>query len=178
MSVPGLRARYNVLETEALTTVPRLPRLKEAYTILPNGDEELEPIFQIMLEKLERIEMKLDYILRMMSRGVEQKLFQHDSIVIDISGGGLSFAHPENISTGNYLELCIYSTIGDMSPIFAVGKVCRVEFKDKEKCYLLGVEFSDIYEEDRQIIIRMVFDAERKLRRRVNIDGNYSESPR
>jgi len=168
MVVPGLKVRYNVFEAEAVIGMPRLPRLKEAYAILPNGDEDLEPIFQLMLERLERIEMKIDYLLRMMSRGVEEKLFQHESIVVDISGGGLSFTHRESISTGKYLELCIYSDVGDMSPIFAVGKVCRVEFKDKEKCYLLGVEFSDIYEEDRQTIIRMVFDIERKLRRRVN----------
>jgi len=177
MAVPGLKVRYNVFETEIFNAVPRLPRPKEAYTLLPNGGETLEPVFQLMLERLERIEMKLDYILRMMGRGVEERLFQYESMVQDISGGGLSFTHHESISTGKYLELCVYSAVGDMSPIFAVGKVCRVEFKEKEKCYLLGVEFSDIYEEDRQTIIRMVFDVERKLRRRVNINGSYSENP-
>ncbi|MEJ5300859.1 MAG: PilZ domain-containing protein [Thermodesulforhabdaceae bacterium] len=176
MPIPGLKVKYNIVGTEGIL-IPRLPRPRDAYTMLPENIENIEPIFQLMFERLERIEMKLDYLLRMMSRGGQEKIFKYDSAVIDISGGGLSFTHCQGLSVGDVLELCIYSTAGEITPIFAVGKVCRVEYKDDGKYCLVGVEFSDIYEEDRQLIIRMIFDTERKSRRRVNTDESSSRNP-
>ncbi len=160
--IPGLIVKYNIIDTDENTLW--LPRRHQIYTMIPEGIEDLEPVFQVILDRLERIENKIDHLLQWVGRGFDHKIFQYEDPIVDISGGGISINTKTDLEVGMLLELCIMSKIGDLSPIFAIGRVCRV-VKEKNN-NVVGIEFEDIYEEDRQAIVRMVFHAERKLRRK------------
>ena len=84
----------------------------------------------------------------------------------DISGGGLMFETDRDILAGSELELEIYQpSNGSKKVIFSVYVIAKVTwtkeiekdaFEEGENRYRVGVEFSEIKEEDRQRIINFV----------------------
>ena len=84
----------------------------------------------------------------------------------NISGGGLMFETEKDISQDTTLDLEIYQPIDcRKSTIFSIPVLARVvwireieknNFEDGENKYRVGIEFSEIKEEDRQKIIKYV----------------------
>jgi len=84
----------------------------------------------------------------------------------DISGGGLMFETDLDIPAGSELELEIYQPSDkDKEVFFSIHTVARVawikgiekdSFEEGENRHQVGVEFSEIKEEDRQRIINFV----------------------
>ncbi len=157
INIPHLKVRYNVLSKDKSAV---LPRRRAVYQLSPDEEADIDPVFKVILDKLENLEIKVDYLLKWLGREKGEKPFQHEADVIDIGGGGLSFKADEKLEEETMLELCITSEVGDTAPIFAIGRVCWT--KDDN---MVGICFEDIYEEDRQAIMRMIFHAERKLKK-------------
>ncbi|OGW30404.1 MAG: hypothetical protein A2X54_01120 [Nitrospirae bacterium GWF2_44_13] len=84
----------------------------------------------------------------------------------DISGGGLMFETDRDIPAGSELELEIYQPSNSGKRIiFSVHVIAKVAwtraiekdaFEEGENRYQVGVEFSEIKEEDRQRIVNFV----------------------
>lgn len=93
-----------------------------------------------------------------------QVLESFSATTTDISGGGILFGcdHPLNI--GDMLETFIY--IGDNQTVVAVGRVVRaVEQSAASKYrYVVGLEFENIRENERDKIIKYIFNQQRELR--------------
>ncbi len=157
INIPHLKVKYNVLSKDKNAV---LPRKRACYQLSPEDEADIEPVFKVILDKLESLEIKVDYLLKWLGKKEGEKPFQYEADVVDISGGGLSCKAGEKLEEDTMLELCITSEVGDTAPIFAIGRVCWT--KDDN---LVGICFEDIYEEDRQVIMRMIFHAERKLRK-------------
>jgi c-di-GMP-binding flagellar brake protein YcgR len=93
--------------------------------------------------------------------GAEFKAFTRD-----ISGGGLMFDTDRDIPAGSELELEIYQPSNSgKNIIFSVHAAAKVTwtrgiekdaFEEGENRYQVGVEFSEIKEEDRQRIVNFV----------------------
>lgn len=165
--VPGLIVRYNLLpRTEGRYFLPR--RRRPGKPVVPE-DSELQPEFELLIERLDRLETKIDYILHWLSKGSKEKMFEFEAEVANIGGGGLSFFSPVPLEEDTFLELCILSIVGDMPPILAIGKVCwQKASKDRsgKPSYNVGISFEDIYDEDHEVIMRMIFQAEIQQKRR------------
>ncbi|SFM42849.1 PilZ domain-containing protein [Thermodesulforhabdus norvegica] len=165
--IPGLIVKYNILpKTEGRYFLPR--RHHHSKPLLPE-DSELQSELEILFERLDRLETKIDYLLHWLGRGTGEKIFQFESEVTNIGGGGISFISPVPLEVNTFLELCILSIVGDMPPILAIGKVCWQKMssdRSKEASYSIGVCFEDIYAEDQQTLMRMIFQAEIQQRKR------------
>lgn len=84
----------------------------------------------------------------------------------DISGGGLMFETDRDIPAGSELELEIYQpSNSEKKIIFSVHAAAKAAwtksiekdvFEEGENRYQVGVEFSEIKEEDRQRIVNFV----------------------
>lgn len=125
-----------------------------------------DPVVSAILESLGKLESKVDRILGYLERqGALKPAYAYQGQVVDISGGGLSFATLSLHPVGAYLELCLMPQVGDPRPIYAVGKICWVEpasEKSDLKAHHVGVRFVEIDEVDRQAIIRLVFHMQRR----------------
>lgn len=77
---------------------------------------------------------------------------------INVSAGGLLLVVEKQVNLGTFLELRFENISDDQKPIFAVGKVVRVdEIKKEGKTYYgLGIRFTNIKENDRSRIIEIV----------------------
>jgi c-di-GMP-binding flagellar brake protein YcgR len=136
------------------------------------------------LRKFQRREFyRLSCALNMESRPLEQEeveTFEQDhtllspglplrrSIVVDISGGGLRFVSNYAYETEMMLQ-CKYSLSidGKFKEYDLVGKVLDViESPNKPGVFEHRVQYVDIDTEDREEIIRFIFEEERKWRKK------------
>ncbi len=176
----------------------RIPELSVLYNELPPGlsppfflgfGERKEPLVErdvpledpalaALMESLAKLESKVDRILGYLERqGAVKPAYVHQGQVVDISGGGLSFATLSLHPVGAYLELCLVPQVGDPRPIYAIGKVCWVEpapEKVGSEAHHVGVKFVEIDETDRQAIIRLVFQLQRKGKEQRSMEAGSS----
>ena len=90
------------------------------------------------------------------------------SIVVDISGGGLRFVANYSYEPGTLIQ-CRYNLNidGKFKEYNLVGKVLRVqENENKPGLYEHRVQYVDINTEEREEIIRFIFEEERKSRQK------------
>ena len=88
------------------------------------------------------------------------------AITCDVSGGGLMFETERDITPGSKLELEIYQPIKCFKnmicsmPVLAkvvwTREIEKENFEEGENRYKIGIEFSEIEEEDRKIIATYV----------------------
>lgn len=88
------------------------------------------------------------------------------AITQDISAGGLMFETERNISQESELEVEIYQPMdSDKRVIFSISvrpkviwiqKIVKEKFEPGENRYRVGMEFSEIKEEDRKIVAKYI----------------------
>lgn len=99
---------------------------------------------------------------------VETDFVLQDGVIVDISGGGARFISPEKYEKGATILFMFSLTIGDKTtPYSVLGNIITSnELEGKTGQFENRVQFIDIDNDDREGIIRYVFEEERKIRRR------------
>lgn len=102
---------------------------------------------------------------------VRQMLDEHElkkGIVIDISGGGIRFASHDKLDSDSVVLVKINIAISNGKSVYGVlGKVLNSsKMINNELMYEQRIEFSDIQNADREIIIRYIFETERRMRQK------------
>jgi c-di-GMP-binding flagellar brake protein YcgR len=89
-------------------------------------------------------------------------------IVIDISGGGIRFASRDKLDCNSTVLVKINIAISDGKSVYGVlGKVLNSSrMINNELMYEQRIEYSDIQNGDREIIIRYIFEQERRMRQK------------
>ncbi|SMC19457.1 PilZ domain-containing protein [Desulfacinum hydrothermale DSM 13146] len=148
--------------------------------------EAEDPFVREVMGALARLESKMDRLLGYLERQESREAsYAHQGRVVDISGGGLSFVTVTLHSVGTYLEMCLLPQLGNPRPIYAVGKICWIEPAAESgdtAAHLVGVQFVEIDEADRESIIRVVFRLQRmwkeKAREGKDEERETREAPR
>lgn len=88
--------------------------------------------------------------------------------ILDISGGGARFTARVDINTDSYMLLKFdIPTSNGIVPMKIVSRRVKSEYKDDKGIYEHRVEFMFKEQEEREIIIKYIFDQERRIRKRV-----------
>jgi len=83
--------------------------------------------------------------------------------MLDLSGGGMRFSTKERVENNSLLFVLVTLPKGELkTPV----RVCRSEKLEDSNLYIVSVEFHDIPERERDIIIRCVFDIQRATRKK------------
>lgn len=107
-----------------------------------------------------RVKSDLDVIVRMSG----DVIFE-ETIILDISGGGLKFLSRQDFKLGDLVELNITLLGEDLDLEAKVIKVDKIGFGKSE----VSVEFYDLYEDDQNVIVKYVFEKQRReIKRRNN----------
>ncbi len=171
VKISGLMVNYDVLPEDGMA--PLAMGLEKRDVSFPRESlretlGENDAMQNLIVGYLQRIEAKLDRLIGSMERESSGKTYHFSGEVIDIGGGGLSMKTRENHPVGTVLDLCIFAAYGDPRPVFGLGRVCRMQESPGEEgkapSYILGVEFTQLDEDDRRAIVRLVFQTERKQR--------------
>lgn len=85
----------------------------------------------------------------------------HDVIMVDISGGGLAFNADVELEINDLIEVSMNL---NSNTINLLGKIVRADRdEDKLKKIAYGINFEKITEMERNIIMRFIFEEQRKL---------------
>ena len=173
--LPGIKVMYNVIPDAA--RVPRsVASLRETREPPPELDRD-NPFQHYVVAVLQQLSTKLDRLIGYHERSQSGGGYSYTSEALNISGGGISLSGSFRHPTGALLDLCLLHQYGVPHAVFAIGRVCWVRelvAAGREFCYVSGVEFVDIGEDDREMIVRMVFEAEEALRTAL-LDGYLVE---
>jgi len=177
-----LRLRISIIdpsEKEAILDRIALERLTtgldEAAIPLATGERETQaavsPHSAALTSRLAAIEAKIDAVLMYLTeKDLEEKWGQPRQV--NISAGGLLFSHPELLSTGTLLRLEIMLQTHPPRPIAIVAEVIRTGLLDQnwaqEHPHQIAVRFIDIDPEDRDRIIKRIFEIQRMFLRRAH----------
>ena len=162
MHIPRLRVHFGVIPRDAspLEVPGRIRRAPPPEAPPPPGDGEAA-FRRAVLEGLRRIEARVERLCGLMERDRDALTPRHHGEVVNIGGGGLAFLSPVPVQRGDLLDLAILSPWGDPRPVFAVGEVRWVREEPRGgggEAFVVGAAFTDIAEEDRDAILRTVFD--------------------
>lgn len=94
---------------------------------------------------------------------LKEKLYGEYAIaaMVDISGGGLAFNANEELEINDFIEVALEL---NSNTINLLGKIVRAERDDsKPKKYSYGINFDKITEVERNVIMRFIFEEQRKL---------------
>lgn len=169
VSVAGLKVRYNRLSVDDSSSV-YLDFGKKKGLAAPASNQEADSFQSTVTSALNRLEIKLDELIGYLEREKHGIEYQYLGTVLDIGGGGLQLRSSTACPVGSLLDLCIFAEYGNTRPIYAIGRVCWVEESETADGMaepaesVLGVEFVEINEEAREVLVRMVFHVERKRR--------------
>lgn len=132
-------------------------------------EEDFDPL---LVKILFRLDQKIDIVLarqdeilkKITSQDYEEDKYETGEC-IDISGTGVYMLVSENLSNEVPLELMIEPPIHPAIQIIALGKVTRVcPSRDKEKSgYEVSVAFTAINEDDREALIKYIFQRQSEL---------------
>lgn len=109
-----------------------------------------------------RVKTTLPCWIEMPRRGGYEEPFE--SMVLNLSGGGCALINPKTLISGTQVRLTICLPEEESWVLVAKVKHERSCVIENETRYLAGLEFVDIDEIQRGIIIRYVFDVERGKR--------------
>lgn len=98
--------------------------------------------------------------------------------IVNISGGGMSFKSTKKYSKGDILEIIMTLYLPSNITIWVYGEVVRVE-KTKNNHYQTFIKFINISDKIRELIINFVFQWERELlkKNQINFDTKFTDIP-
>lgn len=99
---------------------------------------------------------------------IRKKVPWHAAIITNISGGGVRFNSRESLNKGENVLLKMHLKFDDGEGDYEIpAKVVHsAEVPNRPDIFEARVQFTDISAQDREDIIRFVFDEERRIRRR------------
>lgn len=99
---------------------------------------------------------------------IRRKVPWHAAIITNISGGGVRFNSREALNRGEIVLLKMHLKFDDGEGDYEIpAKVVHsAEVPNRPEIFEARVQFTDISTQDREDIIRFVFDEERRIRRR------------
>ena len=87
--------------------------------------------------------------------------------ILDISGGGAKFNSNMDITTDRYMYVSFKLTSNTINQnINAIAKRVRSEYKTDKRIFEHRIEFLFKEPEDRETIIKYIFDEERRIRKK------------
>ena len=156
-------------------TINRSPgkrKVTEAFSFAWSSIEDEEDFDPVLVKILFHLDQKIDKVLarqdeilkKITSQDQEEDIYETGEC-IDISGTGVNMLVSENLSEETLLELNIEPPIHPAIQIIALGKITReCPSRDKEKSgYEISVAFTAINEDDREALIKYIFQRQSEL---------------
>ena len=128
-------------------------------------DPVLVKILFYLDQKIDKVISNQEKILSKVDTVEEVQDVSKTGECIDISGSGVHMLVTEELSTGSLLELTIEPPINPPIQVILLGKLSRIcQSRDKENNdFDVSVTFTAINEDDRESLIKYIFQRQREL---------------
>ncbi|WP_022669588.1 PilZ domain-containing protein [Hippea alviniae] len=127
---------------------------------LDSSFDNLNKAFVLMMKQMDA---KLNYIIDLLRGGDEFDELKgfRQTYSCDISSGGISFITENSCKIGDKVFMKIFLPIATHYTIRALGEIVGESKRDSKNCY--SVEFTDITNQNRELIIHYMIFVERKM---------------
>lgn len=115
---------------------------------------------EALLDFLETINAKLDMLLSLVNRDHLESTFPVAMNVVEISGAGLIFMADRNFALDDRLEIVLFLNQFPLQMAGAMGRIHRREERAGKAAW--AVDFTEIREQDRETVVRYVFQQQRE----------------
>jgi len=141
-------------------------------------DPLLVKILFYLDQKIDKVISNQEKILKKFDTEVDVQDVSKSGECIDISGSGVHMLVTEELNTGSLLELTIKPPINPPIQIILLGKLSRIrQSKDKEdNGFEASVTFTAINEDDRENLIKYIFQRQRELISSRKKSDDFSEN--
>ncbi len=154
---------FNILENpdRYLRTVNPVSSIfrKQEYSLELNENDPLEAF-------LIQLDVKLNYVIDLLSANVQLKEYVYQGLLIDISATGLSFLYSSELEQGALLEVGLALPAQPYGLMDIAGEVLRCQARtgggEGEYKYEIGLAMTDIRPDDRENIIHYIFQKQRE----------------
>jgi len=131
-----------------------------------------EPLLQLdRVSEIIKIQRRNYYRLKVIKQikvrkvvNIKENLYEEyfSAALVDLSGGGIGINSTEKLDANDLVEIDMELS---SKTINMYGRVVRIELliKSKQEMYNYGIHFEKITEIERNIIMRFIFDEQRKL---------------
>ena len=90
-----------------------------------------------------------------------------DGNIVDLSGGGAKFKSKKDVTTERYMYCSFVLHTPTLNKIInVISRKVKTEYDEENKVYIHRIEFLFKEPDDREIIIKYIFDEERRLRKK------------
>lgn len=90
-----------------------------------------------------------------------------DGNIVDISGGGAKFKSKKEVVTERYMYCSFVLSTPTLNKIInVISRKVKTEYDEENKVYINRIEFLFKEPDDREIVIKYIFDEERRLRKK------------
>lgn len=115
-----------------------------------------------LMDVIRWMDFKLDMVLYHLRMREHDLHFPHQLDIMDISGSGLGVAGVQALETGRRILLAVNLPNSPWRPLYAVGEVVRRDKREEADSDLVGINFVEIADADRERIIRFTFEQQRR----------------
>lgn len=115
---------------------------------------------EALLDFLETINAKLDLLLSLANREHLESTFPVAVNIVEISGAGLVFTADREFSLDDRLEMVLFLSQFPLQTAGAMGRIHRHDDRAGKSAW--AVDFTSIREQDREAIVRYVFQQQRE----------------
>jgi len=133
----------------------------ESFNIPELEDVSLKMLYDLMY----RVSLKMDRILSTLESKRLGKYESTDDKLVNISGAGMRFVTDPIYAIGDLIALHFMLPLANQPIINVLGEVVKITESEQENKCNTSVKFSDLSEDDREVIIKYVFQRQRELLR-------------
>jgi hypothetical protein len=116
-----------------------------------------------------QLDMKMDALLAGMWHSALDQDFPHRMEILSLSASSLEFTATQPLALGNWLEIIIHFKQMGMFTAAGIGNI-TAQGTQKDGAPVFAFAFTRILEEEREKIIKHVFQEERRLLRKTRLD--------
>ena len=120
---------------------------------------------KLLYELIYQANQKIDHILDMLKSKDAEKYESVNNERVNISGSGMKFIANQSFSIGDIIALRVFLPLVSKTWIKVLGKVMSSAESSTGNRYDVSVQFVELSEGDREMIVRYVFKRQRELLR-------------
>lgn len=168
------KTRVRLVEESDRDSIKRCFDLTAIIEDAPGSEPSITQALAILVTMFDRIDDKLDRILGKLENDEWEKPELDVRDTLDISGSGISILLTRKVPENQLIHLSITFRGSHRGQVDVLGRVarCVAVDQDREILYQTGIEFLDLNESEKDLLVKYTFSQHRKrIRSSVRDDG-------
>ena len=158
------KTRVRLIEDAQLKHIRKRFNLQMILDSYMEADSSMAPLMNMVMDMFQHIDDKLERICEKLEQDEPRNRSLDVVDTVDISGSGVSLLVRECVEVGRMVHLCMWLTGSHCGTIEVLGRIVRIAPHEgsEEGVYVMGIEFVDLSEPEKDLLVKYTFSQQRK----------------